>query len=100
MTQLFFALITGLILGVIFFGGLWITVRKGTTARYPAVWFGVSMLVRTGIVLLGFYLAMQGELLNLVLCLVGFIVARIGVMKWTKAQDQRILSTKETGHGH
>ena len=42
------SLITGVALGVVFFGGLWWTVRKGTAAKRPALWFAGSLLLRTG----------------------------------------------------
>ena len=29
----------GLLLGAIFFGGLWFTVRKGVSSQRPALWF-------------------------------------------------------------
>jgi len=37
------ALVTGLLLGAIFFGGLWWTVRKGVSSKQPALWFGPSL---------------------------------------------------------
>jgi len=40
MTELLIlALAAGLVLGAIFFGGLWWTVRKGVSSKYPALWF-------------------------------------------------------------
>ncbi len=50
------ALVAGLLLGAMFFGGLWWTVQRGLAARQPALWFGASMLLRSAIVLAGFYL--------------------------------------------
>ena len=41
-------------LGAIFFGGLWWTVRRGTTSTQPALWFFGSLLLRTGVALGGF----------------------------------------------
>src|SRR5450759_4117968 len=52
LLSLAFALIAGIMLGAIFFGGLWWTVRKGVSAKHPAFWFFYSMLLRTCIVLL------------------------------------------------
>ena len=43
---LVFALVAGLLLGAIFFGGLWWTVRKGVFSKSPALWFLGSMLLR------------------------------------------------------
>lgn len=69
----------GLGLGAIFFGGLWWTVRKGVASQRPARWFLGSLLVRVGIVLAGFYFVAGGHWERLLSCLLGFIIARLGV---------------------
>ena len=69
-------LIAGLSLGALFFGGLWWTARKGLAARQPALWFGTSLLLRSAIVLAGFYFAGGADWRRLLLCLLGFIIAR------------------------
>ena len=71
------ALVAGQVLGAIFFGGLWWTVRNGLSAKQPALWFLGSMLLRMGIVLTGFYFIGRGHWQRLVLCLLGFVIARI-----------------------
>ena len=71
----------GLLLGAIFFGGLWWTVRKGLTARQPALWFLGSMLLRMGIALAGFYFVGRGDWRRLIACLLGFVIARF-VVTW------------------
>jgi F1F0 ATPase subunit 2 len=76
-------LLAGMLLGAIFFGGLWWTVRKGVTAKQPALWFGASLLLRTGIVLAGFYLVSDADWKRLLLCLLGFIIARFAVIRLT-----------------
>jgi F1F0 ATPase subunit 2 len=43
------ALSAGLLLGAIFFGGLWWTVRKGASSEQPAFWFLGSLLLRMSI---------------------------------------------------
>ncbi len=48
------ALVAGVLLGAIFFGGLWWTVRRGVSSGQVALWFLGSMLLRTCIVLAGF----------------------------------------------
>jgi len=76
MMQLMLALPAGMLLGGIFFGGLWWTVQKGLSARQPALWFGASMLLRSTIVLAGFYFVSGADWMRLLLCLFGFIFAR------------------------
>lgn len=64
-------------LATLFFGGLWWTVRLGTSARNPAAWFLGSLLLRMGVVLAGFYLIGGRHWDRLAACLVGFVVARL-----------------------
>ena len=78
------ALAAGLLLGAIFFGGLWWTVRKGVSSTRPALWFLGSMLLRMGIVLAGFYFVGRRDWQRLVACLLGFIIARFIVMRLTR----------------
>ena len=79
-----FAGLAGAALGVIFFGGLWWTVRKVASSGHPARWFLVSGALRTGIVLAGFYLVGGGHWQRLVGTLAGFILARLAVMWLTR----------------
>lgn len=66
----------GLLLGAIFFGGLWWTVRLGVTSKRPALLFLGSMLLRTGVVIAGFYVVSDGHWQRLLACLFGFAIAR------------------------
>ncbi len=93
-----FSLAAGVLLGVIFFGGLWWTVRKGVTAQYPALWFFGSMLLRMGIVVLGFYLVMGGDWIKLLAGLLGFTVARMIVIRLTKASNSSGHFVQKAGH--
>lgn len=77
--------VAGLWLGAIFFGGLWWTVRKGVSSPRPALWFVGSLLLRTGIVLAGFYVVGGGQWQRLLVCLLGFGIARFCVMRLTRA---------------
>ena len=75
------ALLAGALLGAFFFGGLWWTVQKGVTSERPALWFLGSLLLRTGVILAGFYFVSQGHWSRLVVCLLGFLIARVIVVK-------------------
>ena len=55
------AFVAGALLGAFFFGGLWWTVQKGVASERPAVWFLGSLLLRTAVILAGFYLVSQGH---------------------------------------
>jgi F1F0 ATPase subunit 2 len=91
------ALVAGLLLGAIFFVGLWWTVRNGVSAKQPALWFLGSSLVRMSLVLAGFYFVGRGDWRRLVVCLLGFIIARFIVMRLTRTLDENS-KTKEASH--
>ena len=75
----------GVVLGVVFFSGLWWTVRQGVSSPRPALWFVGSMLLRTGVVLAGFHFVGGGQWPRLLVCLLGFVLARSLVMWLTRA---------------
>jgi F1F0 ATPase subunit 2 len=66
-------------LGLIFFGGLWVTIRRGVSSERPALWFFLSMLLRMSIALAGFYFVSGGHWERLLMCVVGFVMARFAV---------------------
>ena len=99
MLSLALALTAGLLLGAFFFGGLWWTVRKGVSSKQPALWFLGSMLVRTGVTLVGFYFVGCGHWERLVACLLGFVMARFIVTRVTGPRvEHQKTQTMEAGH--
>ena len=84
----------GVLLGAIFFGGLWWTVRKGLTSEHPAMWFFVSQLSRMSVAVTGFYFVAGGQLDRLLACLVGFICARIVVARVTQSYSDEQPNSK------
>lgn len=92
-------LIAGVLLGGFFFGGLWWTVKKGLLSKQPALWLISSLVLRTGIVLSGFYFVMHDHWERLLVCITGFVIARFIVMRLTDAQDDpRKNLKKEVSH--
>src|ERR1700722_8321825 len=75
------ALFAGALLGVVFFGGLWWTVQKGVTSETPALWFLGSLVLRFGVILTGFYVVSQNHWSRFVACLIGFLMARVIVVR-------------------
>ena len=78
------ALVTGVLFGAMFFGGLWWTVRKGVSSQRPALWFFGSLLLRMPIALAGFYVVSSGHWERLLVCLLGFVTARLIVKRLTR----------------
>jgi|SRR5690554_1165892 len=80
------ALFVGVVLGVIFFGGLWLTVRKGLSSKKAGLIFISSLIVRMAIVLAGFYFIGAGNWQKMMVCLGGFLIARIVITRFTKKE--------------
>ena len=70
------AFLVGMGTGIVYFGGLWWTVRQLPFARQPALLTMGSFLVRTGISLTAFYLASEGHWERILISLLGFIIIR------------------------
>jgi F1F0 ATPase subunit 2 len=79
--RLILALVAGMLLGAMFFGGLWWTVQKGVSPKWSALWFSGSLLLRLSITLAGFYFIERDLWEKLPACLLGFIMARL-IVTW------------------
>jgi len=89
----------GGVLGAIFFGGLWWTIRKGVSSRQPAFWFFGSLILRMSIALAGFYFVSGGHWERLLLCLLGFVMARLAVTWLTRPPEEtRTHQGQEASH--
>jgi len=85
---LLLAWMAGGVLGALFFGGLWWTVRRAVSAKQPALWIFGSLLLRTSATLAGFYVVSGRHLDRLLLCLLGFVLARLLVTCLTKSSKE------------
>ena len=92
------ALVGGALLGAMFFGCLWWTVRKGVLSTRPALWFFSSLLLRTSLTLAGFYVISNGHWEKLLVCLLGFTMARPLVTRLTRLAKKPPPLTQEAGH--
>ena len=91
--------VAGTMLGAIFFGGLWWSVRKGISSKQPALWFFGSFLLRMSIALAGFYVVSGGHWRRLVACLLGFVVARLVVTWLTRpSKEHQTRPAQEATH--
>lgn len=89
------AFIAGLLLGTLFFGGLWLTVKKTPAAKMPALLVLGSFIFRFGITLSGFYFISLGNWQRLLVCLSGFITARFVIIRLTKAGTKKVVQLKK-----
>lgn len=96
--RIFLSAIAGGLIGTLFFGGLWWTVRYALASRYAALWFTGGLLVRMSIVLTGFYFIGNAHWPRLLACLFGFVVSRVVVMRLTGARLQQSSASSEEVH--
>ena len=96
--NLIWAWVAGALLGVIFFGGLWWTVHQGVLSERPALWFSGSLVLRTSVVLVGFYMVSDGHWKRLLVGLLGFIAARFIMIRLTRTSAKPTRLAPETDH--
>lgn len=96
--ELAIAVLEGALLGLFFFAGLWWTVRRLGTSQRLALWFLASMLLRTSLVVLGFYYIMGDNWQRLLAGLLGFVIARMLIMRLTRVRDQSTSYAQKAGH--
>ena len=78
------AFLAGVALGLVFYAGLWWTVRRAATFRRPGLSVLASLLLRMSVTLGGFYLVAGADWVRLLLCLAGFVLARAAVTWLTR----------------
>jgi F1F0 ATPase subunit 2 len=76
------ALAGGALLGAFYFGTLWLVVRRLGRLPWPAVWLGVTAILRLAVVLVLFALLVGTRWERLVVALVGFIAVRVVFTRW------------------
>jgi F1F0 ATPase subunit 2 len=81
--------IAGMGLGLIYFGGLWLSVKGLARAKHLALFFSASFVLRSVITLLGFYLLMANSWQHLLFALLGFIVMRMVFTRLIARQPQQ-----------
>jgi F1F0 ATPase subunit 2 len=91
------ALLAGGLLGTVFFGGLWWTVKRCVGYQGPALLFAGSFLLRMFIVVGGFYFVGHGDWRRLLACLCGFLLARILITRIARLPDGKRSRMMEGG---
>ena len=84
------AFLVGMGAGIVYFGGLWWTVRQLPFVRQPALLTMGSFLLRTGISLTAFYLASEGHWERILISLLGFIILRGFLVRRIQQPSTRI----------
>lgn len=93
------ALVEGGLLGAFFFAGLWWTVKEVPSSNRPAFRFLGSLLLRTSALVAGFYFVSGGHCERLLMCLLGFFIARYIVMRFVRlSEEESNQLTNEANH--
>ena len=95
--QLCMAVLAGLALGLFYFGGLWLTVRRIACCTRPALLMFGSFLVRLLVTLCGFYLVMDGMWERLLAGLGGFLVMRFVLTRIARTGEAATHLSNESG---
>ncbi|MEO7940539.1 MAG: ATP synthase subunit I [Burkholderiaceae bacterium] len=91
-------LVAGVVLGLVFFGGLWWTVRRGLASPRPALWFFGSLVVRVALTLGGIYLVAGDQWQRLLAILLGFWLARVVVLRLSTSSAPVPQAKQEVHH--
>ncbi|MDT7829868.1 ATP synthase subunit I [Pricia sp. S334] len=81
------AVLAGAVLGTLFFGGLWVTIRLGLRSNRTGLIFAGSAIIRMAMVVVGFYYVGANSWQKMLACLGGFLIARIVITRITQKQD-------------
>lgn len=83
----FACVLAGLLLGGMYFGGLWWTTRRALQSANPALWFLVSSLLRNALLLGGLYLLAAGSWQRILASLAGILLARMAILRLSRVRD-------------
>ncbi len=89
--------IAGIVLGMIFFGGLWLTLNGLQHSHHPALRLLSSLLLRMTLALAGFYaIAQLGVWQHLPVALIGFMVQRWLINRRLRTMNNKLARTQLT----
>jgi F1F0 ATPase subunit 2 len=71
----------GVFLGAFYFGGLWLTIKRLPDCQQPTLLSLCSFFARSLVCILGFYLIIGSGMQSLLLCLAGFVLTKIALIR-------------------
>lgn len=90
--------LAGVIIGLVFFAVLWWTVRHVLTSARPGLWQVASILARMSFAVFAFYLVGGQDWQRLLVCLVGFVIGRMVVLRTLGSIPSAPAAVRESGH--
>ena len=93
--SLVFAIVVGVALGALYFGGLWLTVRHLPTMRHPAIWMTASLVMRMAVILTVLYFLSDGHWGKLLAGVAGMLVVRIILLHRVRVETKKDILARE-----
>jgi F1F0 ATPase subunit 2 len=84
IAQTVICLAAGVALGLLFYGGLWITVRELQTSRHPVILTFGSLWLRIALVLAGLLFVLHGRWENALAYLIGLVASRFAISRFVR----------------
>jgi F1F0 ATPase subunit 2 len=79
--MLILSLASGILFGIFYFGGLWLTLKHMPDSKQPALLTVSSFLGRSAVCLFGFYLISGNGLWAMGFCLAGFMLSKVVLIR-------------------
>ena len=71
-----FSFIWGVLLGLFYFGGLWMTLKYMTRANKSKSWLGISFIIRVSLIMVGFWVSIWVDPMSFILTFSAFLITR------------------------
>lgn len=78
------AFLTGAVLGLVYFGGLYLSVQKMSQVKHPSILMAVSLFLRMLVLLGVFFFMAKGGYKDVLLTLLGVLLIRFLIIFKTK----------------
>jgi F1F0 ATPase subunit 2 len=92
------SLLGGVVTGLFYFGGLWLTLQQLPTARRPGLLILISFVGRAAVTLLIFIFLMGGAWPRLLAALAGFLLARLALVRYVGGDGRKVKEKTSNGH--
>ena len=92
--------LSGIAIGVFYFGGIWFTVQNMTKVKSPRLWVLSSFVLRAVIVLAAFYGMLQYRWEFLAVALAGFMIARFYLVRKWGLSSVKTHPIQQESHGN
>ncbi len=80
--------LAGIVLGILYFGGLWLTITRMRASKSPGIFLALSFILRTVLVIGGFYLITDGKLERLAVAMLAFFVTRFVFIRYFQPKEE------------